>query len=270
MPELPDLEVYAENLRPKVGGKTIARVEVQHPRVLGRAEKADVMDRLKGTSIADVVRRGKTLGFMLGSGDRLDVHLMLTGEIYYAPVGMPARAPCPVLGLFLTDDSRLVFSDVHYDPRKPVTPKMWIALNKKERLGVDPLDPAFTPEALAAFCWRSRIAPIKPLLMDQKLIAGLGNAYVDEILWEAGLRPRHPASLLTPAEVAALHRAIGSVMADAISRVRDGLKGEVHGEIRDFLKVHHRSGKPCPRCGGKIAHEHLRDRTTNWCPTCQA
>jgi formamidopyrimidine-DNA glycosylase len=146
---------------------------------------------------------------------------------------------------------------------------MWIALNKKERLGIDPLDPGFTTEALAALCRRSKIAPIKVLLMHQKLIAGLGNAYVDEILWEARIRPRHPASLLTSDQLAELHRAIRTVITDAIEKVRSGLQGEIHGEIRDFLKVHHRSGKSCPRCGTKIAHEYFRDRTTNWCPTCQ-
>jgi formamidopyrimidine-DNA glycosylase len=269
MPELPDLHVYAENLRPKVCGKTIARVEVQHPRFLGRVEKADFMNRLKGALIANVARRGKTLRFLLGSGGRLDVHLMRTGEIYYAPVGKPARAPCPVLSLFFTDDSRLVFSDVHYDPRKPLAPKMRIALDKNDRIGIDPLDSTFTPGALAAIRGRSKIASLKAVLTDQKLIAGLGNAYADEILWEARLRPRHPASLLTPAEVAGLHRAIGSVVTGAITCVRDGLNGEVHGEVRDFLKIHHRGGRPCPRCGERIAQELLRDRATYWCPTCQ-
>ena len=269
MPELPDLSVYAENLVPKVRGKTIESVEVHQPRVLGRMEKVEFMEKLRGRTIHDVVRRGKTLGFLLDSGDRVDVHLMLTGEMYYSEIGNPAHAPLPCLGLLFSDDSRLVFSDVHYDVRKPLNPKMWIGLNKKERIGIDPLDSGFTSEALSALRRRSKIAPIKVLLMDQKLIAGLGNAYVDEILSEARIRPRHPASLLTSEQIAELHRAIRVVMTDAIEKVRGGLKGEIHGEIRDFLKVHHRSGKPCPRCGTKITQEYLRERITNWCPNCQ-
>jgi formamidopyrimidine-DNA glycosylase len=269
MPELPDLEIYAENLRLRVQGRAIELVEVYHPRVLGRIEKAAFMDLLRGRSIRDVIRRGKTLGFLLDSGDRLDVHLMLTGEIYFAEAGKPLGAPCPVLGLFFNDDSRLVFSDVHYDPRRPLDPKMWIALNKNERFGIDPLDPSFTSSRLAEICRRTKIAPIKALLMDQKLIAGLGNAYADEILWEARIRPRHPASLLTGEQINALHHAIGVVLTEALARVREGLQGEVHGEIRDFLKVHHRGSKPCPRCGMRVAQESLRGRATNWCPSCQ-
>src|SRR3990172_4943083 len=269
MPELPDLSVYAENLAPKVKGKTIALVEVHQPRVLGRMEKIEFMEKLRGRTIHDVVRRGKTLGFVLDSGDRVDVHLMLTGEMYYSEVGKPAHAPLPCLGLHFTDDSRLVFSDLHYDIRKPLNPKMSIAINKKERLGMDPLAPSLTPEVLATISKRSKIAPIKALLMDQKLIAGLGNAYVDEILWEARIRPRHPASLLTSEQITELHRAIRTVTTDAIEMIRGGLQGEIHGEISDFLKGHYRGGKPCPRCGTKIADEYFRDRTTNWCPICQ-
>jgi len=250
MPELPDLSVYAENLAPKVRGKTIELVEVHQPRVLERMKKAEFMEKLRGRTIHDVVRRGKTLGFLLDSGDRVDVHLMLTGEMYYSEVGKPAHAPLPCLGLHFTDDSRLVFSDLHYDIRKPLNPKMSIAINKKERLGMDPLAPSLTPEVLATISKRSKIAPIKALLMDQKLIAGLGNAYVDEQITE-------------------LHRAIRTVTTDAIEMIRGGLQGEIHGEISDFLKVHYRGGKPCPRCGTKIADEYFRDRTTNWCPICQ-
>jgi formamidopyrimidine-DNA glycosylase len=269
MPELPELTVYADNLRPRVAGKTIAAVEVHHPRALRRSASDDFAVRVKGCAITDVVRRGKSLGFILDSGDRLDVHLMLAGEMYYAEPLAALTPPEPCLTLTLQDGARLTFSDRHYNLHRPQEPKLWVGINQKERLGLDPLDPAFTPDALAALCRAHKLLPIKVLLMDQKLIGGLGNAYVDELLWLASVKPRRVASLMSPEEVAAVHRAVGETLAEALRQTREGVAGEIRGEVRDYFRVHHRGGKPCPRCGTRIVQEYLRERTTNWCPTCQ-
>lgn len=270
MAELPELEVYAEGLRPLLAGRVLASVDVRHLRVLRREAPRQFSARVTGQQIKGLVRRGKTLAVLLGSGDRLDIHLMLRGEIYYFAPGPLGIVPQPVLTLRLDDGARLVLSDDHFNPMRPADPKMWVGVNKKERIGLDPLDPAFTPEALAALCRRHKILPVKALLCDQRWIGGLGNAYADEILWEAGIRPRRAASLMSEAEVRRLHAAVGSVLREAIGHLRELMKDRPAGEPRrEFLKVHRRSGKPCPRCGGKIALEEFRDRPTNWCPACQ-
>jgi len=270
MAELPELEVYAELLRPLLAGRTLTGVEVYNPRVLRRELPERFAQRVAGQRIKDVLRRGKTLAFLLEGGDRLDVHLMLAGEMYYLAPGARATAPQPTLTLSFDNDATLVFSDQHFDPMRPADPKMWVGVNKKERIGLDPLDPAFTPEALAALCKRNKILPIKALLCDQRWIGGLGNAYADEILWEARIRPRRAASLMSAAEIEQLHAATGSVVTAAIGQLRGLMKDGPAGEPRrQFFKVHHRGGKPCPRCGGKLASEEFRERPTNWCPACQ-
>lgn len=262
--------MYAELLRPLLTGRTVTGVEVHHPRVLRREAADQFTARVAGQQIKEAVRRGKTLAFLFGGGDRLDVHLMLGGEVYYFSPEPRGTVPQPVLTLSFDDGAALVFSDEHFNPMRPADPKMWVGLNKKERIGLDPLDPAFSSEALLALCRRHKILPVKALLCDQRWIGGLGNAYADEILWEAQIRPRRAASLMSEEEVGRLHTAIGTVLAATIGHLRRLMKGGPAGEPRrDFLKVHHRSGKSCPRCGGKIVAEEFRDRTTNWCPSCQ-
>lgn len=269
MPELPELEVYAENLRPRVAGKIVASVETHHGGVLRRIAPEAFAVRVKGCRIKEVVRRGKTLGLLLDSGDRIDVHLMLQGEMCYAMPGPAQQPPEPCLTLVFQDGARLIFSDPHYNPLNPREPKMWIGVNEKERVGLDPLGSTFTSEALATLCRAHKLLPLKALLTDQKLIGGLGNAYVDEILWTAGVRPRRVVSLMAPAEIEAVKEAIDRVLAEALSRTRQGLRGKIRGEIREHFQVHRRAGKPCPRCGTRIAEEYFRERATHWCPTCQ-
>jgi formamidopyrimidine-DNA glycosylase len=269
MPELPELEVYAENLRPRIVGKIVASVETRHGGVLRRIAPEAFAVRVKGCRIKEVVRRGKTLGLLLDSGDRIDVHLMLQGEMRCTMPGPAQQPPEPCLTLVFQDGARLIFSDPHYNPLNPREPKIWIGVNEKERGGLDPLDSAFTSEALATLCRAHKLLPLKALLTDQKLIGGLGNAYVDEILWMAGVTPRRVVSLMTAAEIEAVKNAIDRVLTEALSRTRQGLRGEVRGEVREHFRVHRRSGKPCPRCGTAIAEEYFRERITHWCPTCQ-
>lgn len=271
MAELPELEVYAEVLRPLLSGRTLAGVEVHHSRVLRREAAGPFVARVTGRWIRDVARRGKILALLLDGADRLDVHLMLGGEIYYFAPGPRRMVSEPVLTLALDDGATVVFSDAHFNPIQPADPKMWVVVNGKERTGLDPLDPAFTPEALAGLCKRNKILPVKALLCDQRWIGGLGNAYADEILWEARIRPRRVASLMSEEEIGRLHAAVGTVLTAAIGHLRGLMKGGPAGEPRrEFFKVHHRGGKPCPRCGGKIAAEEFRERPTNSCPACQS
>lgn len=274
MAELPELTVYAEALAPLLVGRAIRSAEIHQARVLRAMAPEPFLAAVTGRRVKSVGRRGKTLALDLDAGPRIDVHLMLGGEPYWlAPDAsdVSPRIPLPVLTLHRDDGARLVFSDRHFDLLKPGDAKMWVGLDRKERGGVDPLAPGFTVAALHDLCARNKLGPIKTLLCDQRLIAGLGNAYADEILWEARVKPRRTASLMTAEEIARVHAATASTLASAIAALRPLVgTGPLRGEPkREFLRVHHRARKPCPRCGVKILMESLRDRSTYWCPACQ-
>ncbi|HKZ07721.1 MAG TPA: DNA-formamidopyrimidine glycosylase family protein [Methylomirabilota bacterium] len=271
MAELPELTVYAELLGPRLAGRRIDEVAVHQPRVVRGAAPEAFVAAVTGRRVLEVIRSGKTLALPLETAPRLDVHLMLGGEPYWLEPGDDTRPPEPTLTLRLEGGARLVFSDHNFDLLKPGEAKMWVGLDRRERGGLDPLAPAYTPAALGSLCARNKLAPIKTVLCDQRLIAGLGNAYADEILWEARVKPRRTASLMTPDEIARVHAATEVTLAAATKALRERLAGKpLRGEPkRDFLRVHHRARKPCPRCRTPIRMETLRDRSTYWCPACQ-
>lgn len=271
MAELPELTVYAEALGPLLAGHRLAAVEVPQPRVLRGVTPEAFVAALMGRRVTGVARRGKTLAVTLEDGPRLDIHFMLGGEPYWLEGDDATRPPLPVLALVRDDGGRLVLSDESFDLLRPGEAKMWAGLDRRERAGLDPLGPAFTAAALRALCARHKLWPIKTVLCDQRLVAGLGNAYADEILWEAGVKPRRTASLMSDDEVVRVHAATGVTLAAATAALRARLgAGPLHGEpTRDFLRVHHRARKKCPRCGTPIRMESLRDRSTYWCPRCQ-
>ena len=140
MPELPELAVYAENLRSCVVAKPIEAAEIHHPSALEKITAQEFAGKMKDCIIKDVVRRGKTLGFSLDSGDRIDVHLMMTGEMYFAE----SRVPMPCVTLKFGNGRDVVFSDSHYRTKPPREPKLRIGINYIENLGLDPMNSAFT------------------------------------------------------------------------------------------------------------------------------
>jgi formamidopyrimidine-DNA glycosylase len=269
--ELPELTVYAEALAPRLVGHRIAVVTVHEARALRGVTEEAFVAAVRGRPVADVARRGKTLAIELDGGPRVDVHLMLGGAPFWLDVGERVRVPLPVLTFGREDGGRLVFSDASFDLLKPGEAKMWAALDRRERGGLDPTGPGFTAAALRTLCARNKLWPIKTVLCDQRLIAGLGNAYADEILWEARIKPRRTASLMTDEEIARVHAATGVTLVAATEALRACVgAGPLRGEPkRDFLHVHHRARKRCPRCGTPIQVESLRDRSTYWCPSCQ-
>lgn len=269
--ELPELTVYAEALAPLLVERAIRSVEVHEPRVLRAVAPEPFQAAVTGRRVTAVSRRGKILALALEAGPRVDVHFMLGGEPYWLPADATTRVPLPVLTLEREDGARLVFSDRHFDLLKPGEAKMWVGLDRKERGGLDPLAPAFTVAALQALCARNKLWPIKTVLCDQRLIGGLGNAYADEILWEARIKPRRTASLMTAEEIARVHAATATTLAAATAALRQLVgAGPLRGEPkREFFRVHHRARKPCPRCGARILTESLRGRSTYWCPDCQ-
>ncbi|GAC1326375.1 MAG: hypothetical protein NVSMB13_11180 [Mycobacteriales bacterium] len=136
------------------------------------------------------------------------------------------------------------------------------------RLGVDPLDPAFTVDALAALLAAHR-GQVKGVLTDQSIVAGVGNAYSDEALWVARLSPFKPAANLSPTEVARLHAAVVDTLAAAVGRARGLAAGELKAEKKVGLSVHGKTGLPCPRCGEDIREVSFADKSLQYCATCQ-
>ena len=269
MPELPDLTVVAEELHRRVTGRTILEASAPTP-ILVRATP-DELAALAGLSIGTPSRRGKFLLLpFLGDGAPariLAANPMLAGRFWLVPPTTPVRART---GLRLRLDGA---EDLRYVDREMlgklylVAPAELDAIPGWSEMGPDADDPALTVEE---FRKRIRRHPgeLKPLLRNSRFVAGIGNAYSDEILWAAGLAPFRKRSSLSDAQVDALYHAMRTVLSDATERVRESVPPAIETQDRSFLKVHLRGGEPCPRCGRELRQIGGREATT-FCRTCQ-
>jgi formamidopyrimidine-DNA glycosylase len=267
VPELPEVATIRAQLAPRLEGRTLARVEILDPRLTRPFDLFEVAEELEGDRIAAVERRGKYLVLRMESGLVLLVHLRMTGSFGFEPVSHERAL------IELDDGTRLVYRDV----RRFGT---WLVLESVEldpylagRTGPEPLGPLFTAEWLAGRL-SVRRAPLKSVLLDQRVVAGIGNIYADEALWRARLNPLRPANGLTPVDVRRLHRAIRTALRAGVERqgatlrdyaAPDGSAGEMQQEFR----VYGRDGEPCPRCGTPIAKARVGGRGTWFCPRCQ-
>ena len=270
MPELPEVEFVARQLRDDLVGRRIRRAEVFWPRAIQGLGVPEFEAGLAGRVVTAIGRRGKYLLIYLDDGAVLLVHRRMSGNLRLA--ASDEDEPYVRVAVTLDDGRRLLYTD----PRKFGR----LALARVEELptlfaalGPEPLDPSFTVEALAARL-AGRRGPIKATLVDQSVVAGLGNIYADEALFRAGIHPLRPAGSLDPAEVAALHMGIVGVLRAGIehggttfSRYRDAY-GE-SGTNRQHLEVYQRTGEPCPRCGTPIERIVVGQRGTHFCPSCQ-
>jgi formamidopyrimidine-DNA glycosylase len=269
VPELPEVETIARGLSRQIVGKTIVAVAVSMPKIAVAPAGTDFSAALRGRRIETVGRRGKYAVLTLDGGARLVTSLRMTGRLV---VGFSTDAPYPYAHVTLdfAGGTRLSFADVRQFGRmRLVLPgEAWDAA-----LGVEPLSGDFTPERF--ICMLSgRTTPIKAFLLDQRRIAGIGNIYACEALWEAGIRPGKPAKALTKPAIRRLHHALVDVLSRAI-RLRgttvddyvdaDGLKGG----FQNVLSVYGRKGESCSRCGGPIVRTVLGQRGTWWCRSCQ-
>jgi formamidopyrimidine-DNA glycosylase len=269
VPELPDLTVVAEELERRVAGRRILEATAPTP-ILVRATP-DELAALEGTTLGAASRRGK---FLLLPFERdgdvqriLAANPMLAGRFWLTPTGERVRART---GLRLRLDDR---TDLRYVDREMLGKLYLVRPDGMEdipgwpEMGPDADDPALT---LEAFRQRIRRHPgeLKPLLRNARFVAGIGNAYSDEILWEARLAPFRKRSTLTDADVERLYVSMRSVLADAVERLRDLVPPEIETQHREFLKVHLRGGEPCPRCGRELRQIGGREATT-FCRSCQ-
>jgi formamidopyrimidine-DNA glycosylase len=272
MPELPEVETVARGLRMSLVGATIVGAEVRWTRSVIPSDPPAFARRLVGQTVTDVGRRGKWVVIGLVGGSALLVHLRMTGRLLLeSEAGLDDRH-LRVL-LFLDDGRRLRFFDQRKFGRLVLTSEPQEVLGE---LGPEPLAEEFTPEQFLELLGRRR-GRIKPLLLNQRFLAGLGNIYADEALWRAGIHPLRPADTLTPGDVRRLHRAIRSVLRAAIASggttLPDRTYQQVDGRSGEFagrLAVYGRADQPCPRCGVAIERITVGQRGTHLCPHCQS
>ena len=273
MPELPEVETIRTGLEPHLVGRTFEQVEISDPRLTRPLDPREVAADLEGERVAAVERRGKYLVVRFETGRVLLIHLRMTGSLLHASRDA-AACDAYVRAVVRLDNG----SDVAYrDVRRFGT---WLLLEPgelepylAERIGKEPLGSGLTARSLTDRLAR-RKAPLKAVVLDQRVFAGVGNIYADEALWWARLHPLRSANTLTPEELKALVRSIRRALRLGIARqgatLRDyrNANGEAGGMQSEF-RVYGRDGEPCTRCGHPIEKTRAGGRGTWFCPNCQ-
>jgi formamidopyrimidine-DNA glycosylase len=266
MPEIPDLEAIRGFLNERLPGTRIEQTEVRIP-VVFRVPKDDFVRTMEGNVFGRTERYGKFLLFGLTSGHRLVINAMLTGRFQYVQPDAKKRAKtCLVLALENGWELR------YWDDR--LMGKIYLV--PEERLSDVPQFPDMGPDALAVseeeFAQRIRkfTGMIKNILVNHKFVAGIGNAYADEILFEAKIHPYRKRTTLKDEDIARLYKAMHKVFDWATPIVAKQMQDELnYEERRDFLKVHRKGGEPCPVCGTRISEITAGQRITDFCRNCQ-
>jgi len=267
MPELPEVETIKRELEPLIKGSTIQSVDFYWPKTLRGMNVPDFAREIAGTQVAKLNRRGKYLILELTSGKRLLVHFKMTGS--FRVDGDIAEWPHTRAVIYLKDGRKLFF----IDPRKFGRFHLIEDNNSPlKELGVEPLSKGFTVSKLSALLSK-RKTPIKIALLDQGLIAGIGNMYADEALFMAGIHPLRPAHSLSQNEIARLHQAIPAVLHRAITNKGASIvnyfrPGGERGTAHSHFKVAHRKGR-CSVCPEPVKRINIRGRGTYYCPSCQ-
>jgi formamidopyrimidine-DNA glycosylase len=277
MPELPEVETVRRGLAEHLVGRTVEHVEVGRERVVRRTSREALIDGLTNTTILRADRRGKYLLLPLDSGDVMMIHLRMSGQVLIAAGGAD-RPPHTHVVLTLDNNTEMWFVDprtfgevVVYDPANAV-----VELPPIARLGIDPIAEDFSRNHLRRLV-RSTSQALKPFLLDQTKVAGIGNIYADEILHRARLRPGRAANTIDAAATWRLHDAIIGILNDSIevggSTLGDAQYVDVDGESGSFQNEHRvygRTGQRCSTCGrGWIRRTISGGRSTHYCPVCQ-
>ena len=270
MPELPEVETTARSLRPRLVGRAVVGVgAVDWPRMLPQTTQSDLSDSLSAHHITSIGRRGKYLLIGFDDDAWLVIHRKMSGNLLLESRGV-ARALHTHLAVELDDASELRF----VDPRK--FGRVYLFRSREhldeflaERLGPDSL--IDLDEGILAAKLRGRRGRIKPLLLDQSFLAGIGNLYADEALWAARIHPLRTADSLSKNEVRRLARAIKEVLVLGIERRGTSFSSYrdsdgTPGENQDFLNAYGREGAPCPRCGTSIRRILIGQRSSYFCP----
>jgi len=290
VPELPEVETVRRDLERSLRGARVASVDVTGLRSTRRhADRAEFSALLRGRTFDAFTRRGKYLIVELGPGgtvvpvprasaapagapEALVVHLRMSGQLLLAPSAAGPLARHSHVVVTFEDGRQLRFVDPRTFGELFVTSA---DLPELAGLGIDALDPGLTPGVLADLLARRR-ARLKPLLLDQRVIAGIGNIYSDEILWAARLRWYRRADVLRPIEVRRLHACVVGVLGDAVEARGSSLSDAQYvdlagrsGTYQERHAVYGRAGQPCPRCGRAIERATVAQRSHFWCRGCQ-
>lgn len=297
MPELPEVETVARDLRGLLVGATITGARFDWPRTIAGVAPEAFAGLVAGRRIEEVGRRAKFVLLELSDELVLTIQLKMTGQVFVTPAGVPADRHVRVVmdlddgrelrfrdmrkfgrvGLYRrAGDGRLVPAgapqEIRQMRRVAEAPDGRPAVDLFARHGPEPLSEAFTLRAFRERLRRRR-GRLKPLLLDQSFLAGVGNIYADEALWRARLHPLRRVESLRPPDEARLYRAIRAVLAEAIERrgssVDDYTAPEGDGTMQDRLAVYQRTGSPCLRCGRPVRRIVLGARSTHFCSWCQ-
>jgi len=242
MPELPDLQVFSQHLTRELAGKKIKAVRVTAKDIKMNVSVARLKKAIEGAVLKEVRREGKELFFLFKNGHILGVHLMLHGKFYWQEEEELKKNTLLVLSF--SNKKELALTDFQHQARLTLDPE------EKD-----------TPDALSADVnlkyWKEQLqskAKIKNLLLDQQVVRGIGNAYADEILWEAGISPFSVAAKIPDPKIKALAKAVPRVLKQAIKQIKKTSPGIIGGEVRDFLAIHNSSRKKSPT-GAAIRQE---------------
>ena len=269
MAEVPEVETLVRDLREAVVGRLIQQTEVLHPTAVRFPGPQEFTSLLTDRLVLDSQRRAKYILLPLSGDLVLAIHLALWGTLVLVPAAQPRLPETPIIW-HLDQDQDLRFIDkLGYARAAVAHPDLLAEKLDLNSLGPEALDPGFDVAVLTRQLSRRR-GVLKTVLLNQRILAGLGNRDADESMWAAGIDPRRSAASLTPDELVRLHAAIGKVLAEGIAlrgTQRDlfGRKGEAIHRRNIFEK----SGEPCPRCGARIAYARIGGRNTFFCPSCQ-
>jgi len=264
MPELPEVETIARKLKPELVGKTIKEADLRWSRTLAIPSPKKFREQIQKQKIKDVTRRAKY--FILQLSDyQLLVHLRMSGDLYIRNGKIKAEKHDRLI-LSLTGNKSLVFNDTRKFGR------VWLTTNPQEilgKLGPEPLSKDFTPQWLYTSL-QKRHRQLKPLLLDQTFLAGLGNIYTDEALHIAKLHPLGVSDSVSQKQARALHEAIRKVLKEGIRRNGASIDWVYRGgEFQNYFRVYDREGEPCKVCGTPIQRLVIGQRGTHLCPNCQ-
>ncbi len=264
MPELPEVETFVRQLKPALVGKTILSADLRWSRTLATPSPKKFKSQIEGQKIIDVGRRAKYLNIQL-TDFNLIIHLRMSGDLLVRNSTISA-AKHDRLVLKLSGNKSLAFNDTRKFGR------VWLTANVEEvfsKLGPEPFSKEFTPQWLHT-ALHNKKRQLKPLLLDQTFLAGLGNIYTDEALHIAKMHPVAASDSVTAKQAEALHEAIRKVLKAGIRRNGASIDWAYRGgQFQNYFRVYDRTGQACPVCGTEIQKIFVGQRGTHFCPQCQ-
>jgi len=271
MPELPEVETVRRGLEKLILGKKISNIEIRYPKMI-KTDLNQFQKELPGQVIQSMGRRGKYLLFNLRDKVLIS-HLRMEGKYFYYPDEIPERKHAHILVHF-EDGTTLVYEDVRkFGTMELLAPELLDSYFISKKLGPEPTDQDFDLGRFKLALKKSK-KPIKSHLLDQTLVAGLGNIYVDEVLWRAKVHPSRHSNSLTAQEARKAHDETIKVLGQAVEKGGSTIRSYTNafgedGTMQEFHQVYDKAGQACSRCGSTIEKIQLGGRGTYFCPKCQ-